>query len=177
MNLFSTRNWIRGLAAIVLLSPSVRIVAQDGPPDPRVAGIVVLPGLKLAILEFHEARPPFFEKSLVVEGQQSGINVLEINPENGTVKINLEGKDALLMITTTPGTTPPGGKEPVSLILQTANIPQVLSLYAGIVGRTVLQSPRLASLSLTLRDSPSNQIEAARSLEKLFLENEMATVK
>src|SRR6266850_1238892 len=166
MNPFSTRNRIRGLAAIVLLSPSLRIAAQDRPPDPRVAGIVGLPGLKRAILEFHEVRPPFFEKSIVVEGQQSGINVLEINPGNGTVKINLEGRDVLLKITTTPGTTPPGGKEPVSLILQAANIQPVLSLYAEIVGRTVLQSPRLANLSLTVRGSPANQSEAAKASGK-----------
>lgn len=72
---------------------------------------------------------------------------------------------------------PAGTNQPTaSLVLRDTDIGQVLGLYAQFTDRTVLRSPRIQRVSLTIETSATNRTELAHLIEKALAEKEIVTI-
>jgi len=141
---------------------------------PRLTGIVALPDFKRVVFEsspdVHSGPWP----CIYAEGQRDrDVEFLAIDPDSWTLKMRNSGKDLTLTL------IPPLEKDSPkpNIYLEDTPLLAAVLLYGELLGRTVLQSPLVPTVSrFTLQGAPTNRNEAAKLLEKLFRENEIVTI-
>jgi hypothetical protein len=152
-----------------------QLLAENSPPVPRLAGIINLPDQRLVLLGFSQSRstPP----SLILrESEREGeIEVIRISAESGAVELRIGRTNSQLTVRPSGE----GSHTPISvggLVLVKADIDFVLRLYGEFKGRTVLRSPRLPAVSLSLETAVTNQAGAAQVLEKALAAKAITTI-
>ena len=147
-----------------------QMFAEPSPSVPRLAGLINLPDQKSALLDF----PP--RSAILREGQREGkIEVIRINPESGAVELRMGGTNVQLTVPS-PGEGRPAAITGGSLVLENAKLDPVLQLYAGFKGRTLLRSPRLPEVALSLASVVTNADGAARVLETALAAKGIVTI-
>jgi hypothetical protein len=154
-----------GLAVLVGLP--YRVLSADAAESiPRLAGIVMLPGLKLALLE--AASPPNESSYQFLSERQrdAEIDVVKIDPINRSVKLNLYAKAGMIPLTLTNLAL----KSAQGVCLDNAALDPVLRLYGELANLTLLRSSLLPQLTLTLSAGATNDAEAAHVLQSALAE-------
>lgn len=159
---------------VMLLLLQAGMQAQTPPVMPRLTGIVNLSDTKLAVLETPPASPSrrgeFF---ILSEGQREGqIEVVEILPKTGTVKVNRFPDRRISALTLTNHVA----DGIAGLVFESASFDQVLTLYAQFSERTLLRSPNLAKPSFTMATSAENRATASLALQNALNEKGVATI-
>lgn len=152
-----------------------QILADTAAPTPRLAGIVHLPDLRAAWLETVPTRSGRHFLILRETQREGDVEVLQIDPQGGTVKLLVGRTNVVLTLSLRPQVTQVEAAAG-SLELVDAGLDPVLSLYAECKGRTLLRSPRLPATSFTLAALTTNQAQAALVLEKALAERGIATI-
>jgi len=143
-----------------------QVPAQPAASIPRLAGVVCLPDRKVAILEVTPARSWDARHLILNERERQGeVEVFQIDPEKGMVKLRVGGTNAVEKFNFANRTNLPGGSG-FGIMLDRAEMDPVLRIYSEFTGRTLLRSPRLAATSFSLSASATNQAEVALLLEK-----------
>jgi hypothetical protein len=139
--------------------------AQTGSADLKLTGIINLPGYKCALLEDSKR----ITRLTLLEGQREGsVEVVQIDSENGTAKLNLKvGKtNAVVTLQLNSETNPPTTSRVnahSAIQLHDANLEHVLQLYGQFSERSLLR-PTLTTGPFTLQAPATNQAEAALAL-------------
>ena len=160
-----------GLAVLAGLPCGV-LAADAAQSIPRLAGIVMLPDLKLALLEpvprLNDAR-----YLILAEGQRdTEIEVVKIDPANRSVKLNIYAKASMVPLTLTNLALMSGS----GVCLDSATLDPVLTLYGRLSNRTLLRSSLLPQVSLTLNAVTTNDAEAAQVLQSALAEKGISSV-
>ena len=141
---------------------------------PRLAGIVALPDFKRVVFESSPDPRSGPWPCIFAEGQRDGeLEVLAIDPESRSLKCLNSGKGLTLTL------KPPLEKDSPkpTIYLEDTPLLAVVLLYGELLGRTVLQSPLVPTVTqFTLQGAPTNRAETAKLLEKAFRENEIVTI-
>jgi hypothetical protein len=157
----------------VLLGLSCWVLSADAAESiPRLAGIVMFPDPKLALLEavprLNEAR-----YLLLAEGQREAeVEVVEINAAQRSVRVNLYAKAGMVPLTLTNLALKSGP----GVCLDSAALDPVLRLYGKLANRTLLLSSLLPQVTLTLKAEVTNAAEAARVLQSALAEKGISSV-
>jgi len=147
------------LTLLVVLARGPR-PAEAAESVPRLAGVVNLPDLKLAVLE---VTPPGEARDmLLAEGQrQADLEVLHIDPARREMKLRRSAKTGAVPLTLTnlalaanPGVS-----------LDCVKLDSVLALFARFTNRTLLRSSLLPQITLTLNATANNAAEAAQAFQ------------
>ena len=149
-------------------------LAQLPQPTPRLAGIINVAGMKRAILEGPPSRPwsDWDRHFILGEAQREGhLQVIAIHPESGSVELRLGGTNLIRLRLSEETNLPVAG-----IALEKADLYPVLRLYSECVDRTLLRSPKLPKLTLSLRAPATNLADVARVFEKAFSENGISTI-
>lgn len=155
---------------------NVGLEGQTGFSGPRLSGIVNLPNAKRAVLEVPPASFTGISWLVLAEGQRDGeIEVLEIHPENATVKLNLHSKGGLTNLSLTNLADQHLNISP-GIVLEGASLEPVLSLYGEFSERTLLRSQPLPKVSFTVTAPTTDRAAAAQILEKALAERELAAI-
>jgi hypothetical protein len=162
-----------GLVAFSILS----VPAQSISESIKVVGIVDLPNYRCALLQRLAHQTPFGEHLMLKEGQREGeLEVVEINPEEGTAKIRLGKAEESLKMGELPAESGgTAGKK--TIVLRQIRLQHLLNVYGQLSGKTLLRHPQLAEQNLTLTAAPADQAEAATVLEKALADREIACIK
>ncbi|MDB6063825.1 MAG: hypothetical protein JWR26_33 [Pedosphaera sp.] len=167
----------RIIPALVLFCISTHFVAAQTLPTPtRLAGIINLPDEKVAILETHDHGSSIAEWMFLQEGErQSLIEVFQIDPEAGTVKLAQGGTNLVLNLgrATDPAKADAASNR-LNIELEKVETRQVLELYAQLKGRSVLH-PELFLSSFDLKIAAKDRTEAAEAIEKALKDQGIAT--
>ena len=142
---------------------------------PRLAGIVSLPDLKLALFAgAAQLRQPSWLQ--VREGQENeGVEVLKIHPESNEVELKLKGMDTPLTLTLTRQTNSQAPTGP-GINLEDVGLRVVLDIYGELCGRSLLRSPLLPATNFSVGIPATNRADAAKALERIFAEKEITTI-
>ena len=131
-------------------------------PTLILTGIVNLPGQRCAVLE-QPASPRSWDRQLILgEGQrQENIAVNGIHLASGSVHLlRFATNAATVRFSST--TNPPA----FGVVLEHCNLTSVLNLYAGFRDRTILRSPLVEDVPLSLVAATTNVADAAAAIEK-----------
>jgi len=166
-----------GIVALCIVGV-LPVRAQNSSDAIKVVGIVDLPNYRRALLHRFDRRTPFGEYVILMEGErQNDLTVIDIKPEERTVKISLSrGADLALKM----GELPPqvnGTAEKKTVELREISLHPMLDLYSQFSGRIILRHPQLSVQNFTLSAAPVNQAEAATVLEKALAEREIVSIK
>lgn len=165
------RTTLHSILLIGLLA--LELSAQPSASAPRLAGIVNLPDLKLAVLEVAGAGRPHL---ILAVGQRDGdIAVREFNPDEATVKLVWSGTNGDVSVSLTRQNSRAGALG-FGIELENADTDPVLRLYQEFTQRTLLRSPRLVASPFNLRASATNRAQAALVLEEALTEKEITTI-
>jgi hypothetical protein len=143
---------------------------------PRLAGIVHLPDRRVVILESVPARLGNARPLILSEGQREGdVEVLQIDSEKGTAKLRTGRTNVVLNfnLVKQPNFS---GSTSFAIMLDNADLDPILTIYSELKGRTLLRSPRLPAISLSLNGSSTNHAQTALMLEKVFAEKGIKTI-
>ncbi|MDB6063826.1 MAG: hypothetical protein JWR26_34 [Pedosphaera sp.] len=148
------------------------VAAQTVPVPVRLEGLIYLPGEKQVLLEVHDKGSADAEWQILEQGQvKSGIEIVEIDTDRGRVRIQRGGTNTIWAVSHEGHAGAVNDSaEHANILLENADIMQVAKLYARMKGRTVLRFPTLPRISFDLSISATNQVEAARAIEKAFEE-------
>ncbi len=100
--------------------------------------------------------------------------MLEIHPDTATVKARLRAKAEPTELTLTD----PAARLPQSsgIVLENASLDQVLNLYSEFSGRTLLRSPTLPNIYVTVVAAVSDQTGVLQALQAALAERGIAVV-
>ncbi|HZR21207.1 MAG TPA: hypothetical protein VFE51_28255 [Verrucomicrobiae bacterium] len=149
--------------------------SETGSPGPRLSGIVSLAEFKRAVLESSSRSGSTAGWSVLAEGQREGqLAVLEIHPDTATVKARLHAKAEPTELTLTN----PAAKLPQSsgIVLENAFLDPVLNLYAEFSGRTLLRSPTLPKVYVTVVAAVKDRAGAVQALQAALSEQGIAAI-
>jgi len=147
--------------------------AESALPGPSLVGIVNIEGLKLAVLQEPRTLSQPASEIILKEGEgQDGIEMLEIHPENGTVKINVAGEERPQLIAL---------KNPIAggsngLAMENVGLHSALQLYAELSGRTVLRPSVFPNTKFSINASTTNRVEALRTIEAALAKQKITLV-
>lgn len=160
--LFSCRRWSRtvlrrvGVAALAALAALTALAAPAAEPAPRLTGIVVAHGRTRALLEIPgpNRRVPW-PIQLEAGERVDHIEVKSIDAKAGTVFVQSSN------VTFTLGVpAPPPGPLPV-LNLKDADARVLMRVHQDLTGRTLIASPTLPAVKLTLQTAGGGTPAAA----------------
>jgi len=164
--------WSRSVLKAILLSVvaacalPLGLAAQMVPPAPRLSGIINLPDIKRAVLESDGdplRRPGPWT---LAEGQRMDeIEVVQIRPDSGTVRLNIHGKKASVVVTNSA--TEIKGAAP-AIALDNASLEAVLGLLGEFSQRTLLRHPFVVGKPITVQAPVADQAAAAEVLRKVL---------
>ena len=159
--------WAACLIAIVS-------TAQTNEQALKLTGIVSLPEMKCAFLEFNASgRYSRQVKVKLREGQrEEGVEILKIDAGNGEVEVKSDGKQFLLRLEG-------AGQKSQTICFRGVTFQQVVDLYGEITGRNVLQSPldrSLAMAGLSSNIEAQDGGQAALAFENIFLQQGLAVI-
>lgn len=107
------------------------------------------------------------QRTLGEREQIDGLEVVKIEPRSGEVTIRQAGEDRVLTLPRQPnGTEADSSLTPPTLDLRAARMESVFDLYQTFAGRTVLRSPLLASVRLTVKTGPVPPAQAVQVLDQ-----------
>jgi hypothetical protein len=157
-----TKFWL----AVLVGLPYWVLSADAAESIPRLSGIVMLPGHKLALLE--AASPPNEARYQFLSERQrdAEIEVVKIDPANRSMKLNLYAKAGMVHLTLTNLAL----KSAQGVCLDDAALDPVLRLYGELANRTLLRSSLLPQFTLTLNAGATNDAEAAHVLQSALAE-------
>lgn len=146
---------------------------------PRLAGMVNIGKIKWAMMIVPPSAPFNRENFYLLSEQQrqEQIEVLEILPKIGTVRVNVypEAHGVRLSLTNraeTFGQTIARS----GLLLEQVSLEQVLGLYAKFSERTVLRSPKLKERSFNLQSAAESPAAAAKAISEALKDQGMVTI-
>jgi hypothetical protein len=148
--------------------------AQTPPVSPRLSGIISLPDVRRALLEFPMGS--FGSTwSILAEGQREGeIELLQIDPDNATVKLKLPASGPITLGLTNAGTPQAGSS--LRIVLQDASLEPALRLYSQCSSRSLLRWQVLPKLSFTLNAPAADQAAAAQILQDALVKKGLAII-
>lgn len=158
--------------ASISLIVTLVITAASGQTEPRLAGIVNLPGYKRALLQ--DSKFPRWH--LLGEGERDGdIEVKSISPADFAVTFNLRtNQDFKLAMEATTNQSADG--QP-TIVLENAPFGSAVEIYQIFCQATVLQHPRTPAPQFTFRSSATNRTDATRDLQKAFADKGIVVVR
>lgn len=118
------------------------------------------------------------EAMMLRAGQaMDGVEVLKIEAANGSVQVMVDGKARTLALEAKGDQSNiiDGDSSPV-IRLPSIPLELAISLYADYKNRTVMQHPQLGKLTFSLDANPHSKEEAAAMCEKMFREQNIATI-
>ena len=134
--------------------------APPSPRNPRLAGIVSVWGRQQALLAFTASPPYPAPRMMLSEGQrEDNIQVDQIEPDKGSVKLTLDGSGAVTVrLRNTTNAPVPG------IVLEDVDLNVVLELFANCTNRSLLRWPSLPELSFNVSAAVKDKYDAARVL-------------
>jgi len=164
------------MSCLFLLVLSIGLEGQTPLSGPRLAGIVNLPDAKRAVLEVPPAALSGTTWLVLAEGQREGeVEMLEIHPENATVKLNLHSKGGITNLALSRRTDQQPDTSP-GIVLENVSLEPVLSLYGEFSERTLLRSQPLPNVTFTAAGSAPDRGAAAQILQKALAERELVAI-
>ena len=164
------------IAALLFLTILHSAVRAESPAPPRLCGIINLPPIRRAVLELPQGSPTGASWSILAEHQREGdVELLEIHPETGSVKVNLVLNSDIKMLSFT-NTDQSGFEGETGIDLENAPLDSLLSLFGEISARTLLRWPTLPNKSLTVRVSRINKANAAVVLQRALTLDHLAVI-
>ena len=167
-----------------VFSENENLVAQN----PRLAGIINFPNHQAAILE----KVAFSGRYFVLNPNEShdGIQLAKILPDQGTVRLWVNGRNTMVTLKLDGGLVQPrntsfreflrhllnSGGDRYSLALDRANTDLVLFLHAQLTGRTLLRSPRIPTSSFSLNATATTPALIVRTMQDALAEKGVAIV-
>lgn len=168
-------------AILPLLCGAAQLLAQVQSSAVKLTGIVSFAGKKSALLEIMEigqVKKPTIKVVLYEAQRLNQIELLSIDEKGGAVLLRNAGVETILGFDDQkdqPATEAQSVKRTFNF--HSADLGQVLEVYADIAQRTVLQSPSLPSVLLDLQSEASLSVEeAVRALDKA-LDGKAVTMK
>ncbi len=165
---------MKRLLPILLAVMPLTLLAQSAVLSPRLAGIIALEDVKLAVLEEPSSPRQPKRELLLKEGQSEGrTELVEIQSRQGTVKATVSGEVQVLGLTNQLASS---ARTFRGLALEDVSLQTVLLLLGRFSDRTVLQHPSLRAVSLTINHPVTHRAEAAQVLKVALEEKQIAVV-
>jgi hypothetical protein len=163
------------LLLLLVVAPMV-LHAESALTNARLVGIINIENQKLAVLE-DPSSPARMRRELILREAQreDDLELIEIRPEQGTVKAKVSGASAPQILGLRDQSQLSIGSFQ-GLTLEDVGTATMLKLFAALSGRTVLQHPTLPALKFTVKHSTTNRAEAAQILKDALTEKQITVV-
>ena len=169
----STRLGIAALLSFTLLNAALQAQTLTAP---RLCGIINLPDTKRAVLELPAGSPAGTGWSILAEGQrEGGVELLQIHPETGSVKVNLVHNPDIKTLSFT-NSTPNGLDGATGIVLENAPLESLLSLFGEFSGRTLLCWQSLSNTLFIVGASNVNKQNVAAILQRALTLNHLKVI-
>lgn len=155
----------------IFLAAALQLSAQPT-SGARLAGIINLPDFKCAVLEVSKQQPQVVLKEGEHWWGSDNIEVLEIHPENATVKFKMTPGSAATTLTL--GRTDQLNHPAITL--EGASMNAVIFLLQEFVNRSVLRPAYLQGGSFDLRAAATNRADGAKVLENALTEQKVTVI-
>jgi hypothetical protein len=157
---------------LVLCLCAAQLPAATSSENPRLAGIINLPGFKQALVQ-NVRSTTGNTYCLLSEGEREGdVELAEIQPGTGSVTMRISGKNESLILRLeerTPAAVP-------TIALEQAELAPVLRWYAQLTQRNLLRFPSLQATRLNLSVVAADEKATALKLEQALAEKGVAVV-
>ena len=154
---------LRALALAVALC-AVAARAAEAPPEVKLTGIADLGARSVALLEIKSGRGQVIKPVLVAGERVDSVELVAIDAKKGRVSLKVGGKATEAALGTAVET-----EQPPTLHFKDAGLWQLLDLYQELSGQTVLPSPSLPKVSITLQSPPAlNRAAAMESIARVL---------
>jgi hypothetical protein len=159
-------SFFASLCLILTLAPS----ALAAEPDIRLAGIVNLPGYKVALLE--DSKPHHWH--VLADGQRDGeIEMYKISPAELIANISWYNQNLKLAMEVK--TDQPAGAMP-TIVLEKAKFRSVVAIFQSLCNCTLLQHPQTPDPPFTFHSSATNSLDALHDLQIAFTNNGLVMI-
>lgn len=154
-------------------------VANGQAPGVKLTGLIEVPPLKCAVLEF-QAEVPYLRAATLSEGdRRDGVTVTSIDEASEGVAVEYQGTTNWLRLDPTeaaPSTRDRANATSPTVLLRSADFRSISVLYGKLKGRTILVHPELRFRKFSTTATAANASELTEVLEKMFHQDGLATI-